>query len=118
MANFDLGEELKKVVLAGIGAVATTAEKSKELIDQLVQKGEITVEQGKVMNEELKRNIQEKMKENVTVVVKEEASVDKMVEKMDEMSPEELQAIKDKLARMAQEDVEDEEPTEATGDDE
>lgn len=118
MANFDLGEELKKVVLAGIGAVATTAEKSKELIDQLVQKGEITVEQGKVMNEELKRNIQEKMKENVTVVVKEEASVDKMVEKMDEMSPEELQAIKDKLARMAQEDVEDEEAIEATGDDE
>lgn len=118
MANFDLGEELKKVVLAGIGAVATTAEKSKELVDQLVQKGELTVEQGKVMNEELKRNIQEKVKENVTVVVKEDLTADKVVEKMDKMSPEELQAIKDKLARMERENAEDAEAIEAAGDDE
>ena len=70
MASFNLGEELRKVLLAGVGAVATTAEKSQELINQLVEKGELTVEQGKVMNEELKRNIRDKVKENVTVVVK------------------------------------------------
>ena len=51
MASFNLGEELRKVLLAGVGAVATTAEKSQELINQLVEKGELTVEQGKVMNE-------------------------------------------------------------------
>ena len=50
MASFNLGEELRKVLLAGVGAVATTAEKSQELINQLVEKGELTVEQGKVMN--------------------------------------------------------------------
>ena len=101
MASFNLGEELRKVLLAGVGAVATTAEKSQELINQLVEKGELTVEQGKVMNEELKRNIRDKVKENVTVVVKDdEPSVDKVVETMDKMSPEELQAIKDKLSRM------------------
>ena len=42
-----LTEDLKKLILAGIGAAAVTAEKSKEMIDQLVEKGELTVEQGK-----------------------------------------------------------------------
>ena len=49
MSNFN--EDLKKVLLAGIGAVAVTAEKSKEVVEQLVKKGELTVEQGKVLNE-------------------------------------------------------------------
>ena len=39
-----LGENLKKVLLAGVGAVAVTAEKSKDLLDEMVKKGEITVE--------------------------------------------------------------------------
>lgn len=29
---------LEKIILAGIGAMATTAEKSKELLDELVKK--------------------------------------------------------------------------------
>ena len=40
------GESVKKLLLAGIGAAATTAEKSKELLDDMVEKGELTVEQG------------------------------------------------------------------------
>ena len=52
-----LGDGVKKVLLAGIGAVAVTAEKSRELLDEMVKKGELTVEQGKVLNEELKHNI-------------------------------------------------------------
>ena len=47
-------DNIKKVILAGIGAVATTAERSKDLLDEMVEKGELTVEQGKVLNEELK----------------------------------------------------------------
>ena len=47
MADFDLlGDGLRKVLLAGIGALATGYEKSSELVDELVKKGEITVEQG------------------------------------------------------------------------
>ncbi len=45
-----LGSGLKKVLLAGIGAVAVTGEKSKELLDEMVKKGELTVEQGKALN--------------------------------------------------------------------
>ena len=60
MNNFS--EDLKKVLLAGIGAVAVTAEKSKEVVEDVVKKGELTVEQGKVLNEELKHNVAEKLK--------------------------------------------------------
>ena len=42
----NLTDNLKKVILAGIGAVATTAEKSKDVLDDMVKKGELTVEQG------------------------------------------------------------------------
>lgn len=59
MADFDLGEGLRKVMLAGIGALATTYEKGGELVDELVRKGELTVEQGKALNTELKRKVSE-----------------------------------------------------------
>ena len=57
-----LTDNLKKVILAGIGAVATTAEKSKDVLDDMVKKGDLTVEQGKVLNQELKHNIKETIK--------------------------------------------------------
>ena len=59
MADFDLGDGLRKVVLAGIGALATGYEKGSELVDDLVKKGELTVEQGKSLNTELKRKVGE-----------------------------------------------------------
>ena len=59
MADLNLGEVLRKIVLAGIGALATTYDKSSEIVDELVKKGEITVEQGKALNTELKRKVSE-----------------------------------------------------------
>ncbi|MBZ2175442.1 phasin family protein [Schnuerera sp. xch1] len=50
-------ELLKKVFLAGIGTLALTYEKANTLVDELVQKGQLTVDQGKQLNEELKRVI-------------------------------------------------------------
>ena len=43
---------IKNVLLAGVGAVATTAEKSTEVLKELDKKGELTVEQGKELNQE------------------------------------------------------------------
>lgn len=97
MSNI-FGDELKKIVLAGIGAVAVSAEKSKEIVDELIKKGEVTVEQGKILNEELKRKINEKTKE-FKDENKEDKS-DKVSEVLDElskMSPEELEKVKAKL---------------------
>ncbi|PLS24446.1 hypothetical protein BLI708_04575 [Bifidobacterium imperatoris] len=59
MADFDLGEGVRKVLLAGIGALATGYEKSSAIVDDLVKKGELTVEQGKSLNTELKRKVGE-----------------------------------------------------------
>lgn len=64
-----LSEGLRKLILAGIGAVAATKEKSERILDELVKKGELTVEQGKVLNEELKHNIKDAIRENVTLHV-------------------------------------------------
>ena len=52
----ELGNDLKKIILLGIGAAAATVEKSQDLIDELVKKGQLTLHQGKVLNEELHRN--------------------------------------------------------------
>ena len=60
MALFDdMTDGLKKVFLASVGAVAMGAEKSQEVVDDLIKKGELTVDQGKKLNEELTRKFKE-----------------------------------------------------------
>ena len=99
-----LGENLKKVMLAGVGAVAVTAEKSKELLDEMVKKGELTVEQGKVLNEELKHNIRQTMKEKVNVSLKpnspEELQEMRASLVLAKMTPEQLADLKEAIAKM------------------
>jgi polyhydroxyalkanoate synthesis regulator phasin len=53
----DIKGILEKIVLTGIGAMALTADKAKELVNEMIAKGELTVEQGKAINEELKQNV-------------------------------------------------------------
>lgn len=86
----NLSDDLKKILLAGIGAAVVTVEKSKDVVDELVKKGELTVEQGKVLNEELKHDIKEKLscsKDNLETVSK----------KIENFSKEELAALKEKI---------------------
>lgn len=55
-------DELKNIFLAGIGSAAYTYEKASNLVDNLVAKGKITVNDGKELSEELKRNLKDKSK--------------------------------------------------------
>ena len=57
-------DEIKKVLLFGVGAVASTYEKATEVVDDLVKKGKITIDEGTELGEELKRTFKEKKKEN------------------------------------------------------
>ena len=107
----ELGEGIRKFFLLGIGATATTIEKSTEIIDDLVKKGEITVEQGKVFNQELKRT----MKENVEAAAAaganaKAAETEAACEEPDEdpkdfssyvagLSAEELEALKEEIEK-------------------
>ncbi len=118
----NISDDLKKIVLAGIGAVATTAEKSKQVLDELVKKGEITVEQGKVLNEELKRNITSKIKSpynacdtrdtDMANTDSEISTADKNVmsiaQQLEKLSKEEIAAIKAKLAELERTDTDGE----------
>ena len=109
----DITEGIRKIFLAGVGAVATTGEAAKSLIDTLVEKGELTVEQGKALNEELKKNAKDKMNRHVTVhVVNEFKDVYSAVDKM---SKEELESLKERLNELTakQEEAAEDMPQEA-----
>lgn len=106
-----ISEGLRKLILAGIGAVAATKEKSEVILDELVKKGELTVEQGKVLNEELKHNIKDAIRENVTlhVVTPEEDrgeadgdetddTADFVLDAVDSLTDEQLSALKARIA--------------------
>lgn len=100
-----LSDNLKKVFLAGVGAVAVTAEKSKELLDEMVEKGELTVEQGKVLNEELKHNLKKTVKEKVNVSVK-ASSPEELSELLEKMTPEQIEALKAQIQKKEEKDAE------------
>lgn len=88
-------EEMKKIFLAGIGAVAATMEKSQEIVAKLVDKGELTVEQGRVINEELKHNFQDSSKPHV-----EPEGAANLFAQLEKLSPGEIAKLKQKLDAM------------------
>lgn len=115
----ELGDGLKKLLLAGVGTVAVTAEKSREILDELVKKGELTVEQGKVLNQELKHNIKETTKTSSSA----EAPKEDIRDTLSKLSPEQLAELKEQILKMEapkageekkEEISEDKEPAEET----
>ena len=80
----DFSDCMKKVFLAGVGAAASAAESVSDIVSRLVEKGEITVEQGKVLNEELKRGAKQKAKKH-------------LFDALEKLSPEEREELKQKL---------------------
>ena len=98
-----LGDGLKKLVLMGIGAAALTAEKSQQIVDELVKRGEITVEQGKELNQELKRNVKKSFDDIAAEaeVKKAEAKkeADSFEKKISDMTVEELENLKELISK-------------------
>lgn len=92
MAGTSLGEGVRKIFLAGVGAIATGAEKSQQIIEDLVRKGELTVEQGKAMNEELSRKAAQAAADTQDTILR---------TRLQNMTPEERAAYAQKVADMA-----------------
>ncbi len=87
-------EDIKKILLMGLGAMSLTNEKAKEIKDDLLKKGQELYEKGAIANEELKHNIKEVMKENVTIVPLEtEVTSDDIIDTLDNLSEEERTKI-------------------------
>ena len=62
-----MNNDIKNFFLAGLGSAAYTFEKATNLIDDFVQKGKLTLDEGKYLSEELKRNVNEKKEEKITL---------------------------------------------------
>jgi len=93
-------DDLKNILLAGLGTAAYTYEKSKKVVDDMVQKGKLTLEEGKELSEELKRNMKEKESKYIPV------TKDEMIALFKEMNfatKDDLQDIKTRLAKLEQE---------------
>ena len=98
----------KDIFLAGIGAMAIGGEKAKQVVDQLIEKGEITVEQGKQVSGELAHKAQDAA----------DKVEDGMIEaRMKAMSAEERAAFAQRVAEIAarieREDLDGKESVEA-----
>ena len=102
--EFKVTDLVKNVVLAGIGAAAVTTEKAKDVADELVKRGSLTVEQGKVLNEELKHNIKETFENKK----KKDASVEEL---LSAMTPDQIEALKELLNKAAKPQAEADEST-------
>lgn len=89
----EITDGIKKFFLIGVGAAAETAEKSGEILDKLVAKGELTVAQGKELNKELSHTLKESSEK-----AKAKASADDIASRVKEMSAEDLAKLKAAIA--------------------
>jgi len=86
---------LEKIIMAGIGAITKTAENAGDLLEELVEKGSLSVEQGKALNEELKHEVKESVGEAVKKV--QSSAVSCFVNNMDKLTADELAKIRAKI---------------------
>lgn len=92
-----LTDGIKTLLLAGVGAVALTADKSQEILKDLVARGELTVEQGKALNQELKHTFNESR-------AKAEAEKTDTADFIKSLSKEELDKLKELIKERENED--------------
>ena len=80
----------REIFLAGVGTAALTCEKAGEVISDLIKKGKLSVEEGKQLSEELKKNMKEKT----------DKASDSFMSKMNEIKPLTKESLKEALEEM------------------
>ncbi|MBZ9684824.1 hypothetical protein G9F72_000225 [Clostridium estertheticum] len=99
-----MNNDIKNFFLAGLGSAAYTYEKATNLIDDFVKKGKITLEEGKDLSEELKRNIREKkdggptFKKEHTPLTKEDMIL--LLKEMNFATKEDIEKLDKRLAHL------------------
>ena len=96
-------ENLKEILLMGLGAISLTGEKASELKKELLEKGEAAYKEGTIKNEELKRNIKESLNIEVATVNK-----DDLVDIINNLSDAEKEEIANLLKNKVQEENKEE----------
>ena len=115
MSDFDVMDIFKKGFLAGVGAVTMGSEKGKELVDKLVDKGQISVEQGKALNQELKHKLDDAVADSKAKAAadRQTSEAGKAAQKgsksgdfsdfVSKLTPEQVEALKSALNQPAEE---------------
>jgi polyhydroxyalkanoate synthesis regulator phasin len=88
----NMKENMKDVLLMGLGALSLTGEKANELKKELLERGESLYKEGSIKNEELKRSLKDKIKENTNIKVT-TATKEEIVDIINSMSDEEKEEI-------------------------
>ena len=63
-------DEARKIFLAGIGTAALSCEKAGDIVSKLIEKGKLSIDEGKELSEELKHNMSNKTEEAKETVMK------------------------------------------------
>jgi len=90
-----INDDLRKLVMAGLGAASIATEKTGDAIEKLAKRGEEALAQGKDINERLRHEIQQAMKDE-----DQPASApgkDEVLSALDKLTPEERKAVREKL---------------------
>lgn len=95
-------EMWKKAFLIGLGATAVTVEKVQELVNELVERGEMTQKDAKSFSEDLKNRAM-KEKEQFEAKMKEtvDASIKSAVKNLGLVTREEFDALKAQVQKAA-----------------
>lgn len=82
-------DELKKVLLAGIGLTSMTYDKASEFVKELIAKGRLTVDEGKQLQSELKRKAKEQTSESqveqIDNVYATKQDIERLEDKLDQL---------------------------------
>jgi polyhydroxyalkanoate synthesis regulator phasin len=98
MAMGNPRESIKKAFLIGLGATVMTAEKVKELMDELVERGELSQQDAKSFGEDLKnRAVKEKAQFETRVRDTVDTYMKKAIESLGLVTRTELEALRAEL---------------------
>ena len=91
-------ESLRRVLLASMGVVALTIEEMGELVDKLVERGEIAEQEGKKLISEIKEKRTRKTSEAEDVA---STRMREMMDKMDIPTKSDIDALSAKIATLS-----------------
>lgn len=91
---------LKNLILAGIGTIAYSYEKGADIVDNLIKKGEITVNQGKEINEELKRRVDKERQKNESCNLITPETLKEILSSLDLATKKDLQELADRISKL------------------
>lgn len=103
-----MNNDIKNFFLAGLGSAAYTYEKATVLIDEFVQKGKLTLDEGKDLSEELKRNIKGTKEKNTIKKDRKALTKEDMISLLSDMhfaTKQDIETINKRLSNLEKKDL-------------